>query len=190
MTRILARLGVANLAFLLAALGLGLLSQARHGLERPDADSTYLVHFCAGLFAVIFNLALHCLVFIYLLGTGRWVKEVALAYQLPDAPLPKETRELKRQTFPPALLAMLVPIAAAAAGMGRQWREWHWTVHLTLAVLSVLVNVWALRLEYRNVARNAGVIDEVMREVERIRSARGLPTNEEAWRQQQAGGAG
>ena len=183
MTRILAPLGVLNVAFLLTAFIAGLVSQARHGLEGPNPDPTYLVHFCLGLFTVVANLGLHCLVFIYFLGTGRWVKEVALAYQLPDTPLPRLTRDLKRWTFPPALLAMLVPIAAAAAGMGRQWREWPWQVHMTLAVASILVNVWALRIEYRNVRTNAGVIEQVMHEVDRIRAERGLPSNAEALRQ-------
>jgi hypothetical protein len=35
------------------------------------------------------------------------------------------------------------------------------------------------------VRTNAGVIDEVMREVDRIRAERGLPTNEEALRQEE-----
>ena len=81
-------------------------------------DPTYQIHFLLGLFAVLVTLAVHCLIFIYFLGTGRWVKEVVLAYRLPDAPLPRLTRELKRRTFPLALLAMLVPIATAAAGAG------------------------------------------------------------------------
>ena len=79
------------------------------------------------------------------------MKEVALAYGLPNAPLPKLTRELKRRTFPPALFAMLVPIAAAAAGAAVQWRDWQWTVHCTLAVATLAVNAWAFWVEYRNV---------------------------------------
>src|SRR5258708_27603731 len=57
----------------------------------------------------------HCLIFTYFLGTGRWVKEVKLAYNLPDQPLAKLTRELKRRGFPPALFAMLAAIATGAA---------------------------------------------------------------------------
>src|SRR5881227_2062392 len=112
-----------------------------------------VLHFTLGLYTVIFNLGLHCLIFVYFLGTGRWVKEIALAYQLPDEPLPKLTRELKRKTFPPALFAMLVPIAAAAAGMANIHRLITWAayLHLGFALATLLVNVWALRIEYRNV---------------------------------------
>jgi hypothetical protein len=185
MSSILAPLAAVNLLGLTAAAVLGALSWHRGGLLALH-DPIYPLHLYAGLFAVLFNLGLHCLLFIYFLGTGRWVKEVALAYGLPDDPLPKRTRDLKRATFPPALLAMLVPIAAAAAGMANQhqygpWAAW---LHAGLALASLLVNVWALRVEARNVAVNAGVIDQVMREVERIRAAKGLPTNAEAWEQQ------
>ena len=63
---------------------------------RSNSDSIYLMHFTLGLFAVLFALGVHSLIFIYFLGTGRWVKEVALAYGIADAPLPKLTRDLKR----------------------------------------------------------------------------------------------
>jgi hypothetical protein len=183
MSRILLQLSIANILALTLTYILGWISFAR-GAYLIDGMN-YPLHFYLGLFTVFGNLGLHCLVFIYFLGTGRWVKEVALAYGMPDEPLPKLTRELKRRTFPPALFAMLIPIAAAAAGMAQYRRgEWPWYVHATLATLSLLVNLWACRIEYRNVTINAGVIAGVMQEVERIRSQRGLPTNEEAWRQQ------
>jgi amino acid transporter len=172
---------------LLTTFSVGLLSQARHALVTPD-DLTFPIHFYLGLFSVLMTLAVHCLVFIYFLGTGRWVKEVALAYKLPDAPLPKLTRELKRWTFPVALTAMLVSIATAAAGTAAQRREWPWTVHFSLAVVTLLVNLWAFWVELRNVHINASVIDDVMREVDRIRSAQGLPCNAEALRQAQSRG--
>jgi len=185
MTQILSRLAALTFLTLLTAFGIGLLSQARQALEHPD-DVTFTLHFYLGLFAVLLTLAVHCLVFIYLLGTGRWVKEVAIAYKIPDRPLPKLTRELKRRTFPVALLAMLVPIATAAAGAGAQRREWHWTIHFSLAIATLLVNAWAFVVEYRNVRTNAGVIEDVMREVDRIRAEQGLPSNAEVLEQENA----
>jgi hypothetical protein len=184
MTQILPRLAVFNFLLLLAATVVGLVSQAR-GSMLNAGDSTYLLHLYLGLFAVLSTLALHSLVFIYFLGTGRWVKEVALAYRLPDDPLPRLTRDLKRRTFPLALLAMLVPIATAAAGAGRatQGPEWSWIYHASLAALTLAVNLWAFVVEYRNVATNGALLAEVMREVDRIRAEHGLPSNAEALRQ-------
>lgn len=184
MSRILARLAALNFFVLLLAFAVGWLSRGRGSLISPD-DPTYLIHFYLGLLAVLVTLGVHCLIFIYFLGTGRWVKEVALAYRLPDAPLPRLTRDLKRRTFPLALTAMLVSIATAAAGAAAQRQEWDWKIHAGLAITALLVNLLAFVLEYRNVSINAGIIDAVMREVDRIRAEHGLPTNAEAIEREQ-----
>lgn len=167
-----------NFVSLIVAFSVGLWSWS--GSSLVHGDGRYLAHFYCGLFAVILNLAVHSIIFIYFLGTGRWVKEVAIAYQIPDAPLPKLTRDLKRWVFPPALIAMLVPIGTAAAGAGVQLREWPWYAHGSLALLALLINLWAFRVEYRCITANAGVLDDVLREVDRIRAERGLPSNAEA----------
>jgi hypothetical protein len=146
----------------------------------------YIYHFTFGLFTVVGILLVHCLIFIYFLGTGRWVKEVTIAYRMPDEPWHKQTRELKRQTFPPALFSMLFGIAAAAAGAGARLQEWPWYVHLTLGLSTLLVNLWAFRIELHNVATNAEVIDAVMQEVDRLRAAQGLVSNEEALREEES----
>jgi len=146
----------------------------------------FLVHFFLGLVTALGLLLAHCLVFTYFLGTGRWVKEVTIAYRLPDEPWHKETRELKRKTFPPALYSMLIAIAAAAAGAGVQLQAWHWTAHAALAFLTLFINLWAFRLEMRNVTLNNAVIQSVLVEVDRIREEQGLISNEEALREEKA----
>src|SRR5262249_15392728 len=113
MNRRLAFLTAVNLMTLSAAFIVGWVSFFRQSLV-TEGDDTYMLHFVLGLAAGTTALFVHCIVFIYFLGTGRWVKEVAIAYGIPDQPLPKLTRELKRKAFPPALFAMLVPIATSA----------------------------------------------------------------------------
>jgi hypothetical protein len=181
MTRIFLALASAETVALVASFLLGIVSHLRHGSQHGD-ESIYLVHFTVGLSTVIGSLLVHCIIFTYFLGTGRWVKEVKLAYRLPDAPLPLLTRELKRRTFPPALAAMLVTIAAAASGAGAQQQlpQWPWQLHAGLSMAALVVNLWAFRLEYRNIAQNVGVIASVLEEVDRIRTERGFPTNAEA----------
>jgi hypothetical protein len=179
MKRIFLSLAIVDFLALLACFVWGIISDS-FGRD----TLTYLVHFHLGLYSTIANLGVHCLIFIYFLGTGRWVKEVALAYDLPDVPYPRLTRDLKRRTFPPALFAMLVPIAAAASGLGTQMREWPGWVHATLAVFTLIINLWAFRVEYRNVVTNGEVIDNVLREVDRIRAEHGLPSNAEALEQE------
>jgi hypothetical protein len=182
MTRIFNTLAAVNGTALVATFLVGVLSKLGDSVRHPD-NPTYWVHFYLGLFTAIGTLLVHCLIFTYFLGTGRWVKEVGLAYNLPDGLLPRQTRELKRGTFPPALFAMLITIATAAGGAGAQLQEWPWQVHATLAVAALLVNFWAFTVEYRNVSANGRIIEEVLQEVDRIRAAHGLPSNEDALQQ-------
>src|SRR5260370_1926541 len=185
MTRIFATLATTNALLLLISYGLGFASRERDGLHNP-MDSIYWYHFLISLSTLFLTLFIHCiLIFTYFLGTGRWVKEVKLAYDLPDEPLPKLTRELKRKVFPPALFAMLTVIATGAAGAAAQVDVWRWEIHATLATLTLPVNLWAFRLEYHCLQTNVGGLDEVMREVDRLRAERGLPSNAEALQQQQ-----
>jgi cytochrome b561 len=179
MTRIFLTLATADALALVLTFALGCWSKLTDGLHAA-AGSAYLLHFLFGLFTAVGTLMTHCLIFTYFLGTGRWVKEVTLAYDLPDEPWHKRTRELKRRTFPPALAAMLVTIATAAAGAGAQLRSWPWQLHLTLGIVTLAVNYWAFRLEYRNVSVNARTLEEVLAEVDRVRAERGLPPNAEA----------
>jgi hypothetical protein len=184
MTRIFTTLAAVTGLALVASFLLGVASWWRDAAHHAN-DALYLIHFTVGLFTAVGTLLVHCIIFTYFLGTGRWVKEVKLAYNLPDTPLPLLTRELKRKTFPPALAAMLITIATAAAGAGAQLQEWPWAVHAALATLTLIINGWAFRIEYRNVTLNGAIIEEVMHEVERIRTERGLPTNAEALREQE-----
>ncbi|MBM4068829.1 MAG: hypothetical protein FJ271_07770 [Planctomycetes bacterium] len=183
MTRIFLTLAVFVILAMTATIIVGF---ASFSMEVSGAKSdTFMVHFNLGLVTVLAILLVHCIIFTYFLGTGRWVKEVGLAYQLPDQHLPKLTRELKRSTFPPALFAMLTAIGTAAAGAGAQLQEWPWYIHATAAGITFLVNLWAFAVEYANLRLNARVITEVLDEVDRIRASRGLPSNLEALEQDQ-----
>ena len=182
MTRIFTTLAAIVTLSILTTIGFGFWSMALDVSQFKD--DIYLIHFCLGLFTANCILLVHSIIFTYFLGTGRWVKEVGIAYRLPDEPLPKLTRELKREAFPPALFAMLIGIATAAAGAGRQLQEWHWSIHMLLAFATLGINLWAFAVEYRCVSTNAGVIDAVLQEVDRIRCERGMNTNEEALKEE------
>jgi hypothetical protein len=185
MTRIFAVLASANLFALILTSASGLILQLHP--STTGGETPQLAHFSLGLGASILTLLVHCIIFTYFLGTGRWVKEVKYAYGLPDEPLPRLTRELKRKSFPIALAAMLVTIAAAAAGAGEKLHEWPRYVHIVLSVAAVVVNAAASVIEYRHVRTNTWIIEQVMVEVERRRGELGLVSNTDALRQEQLG---
>lgn len=174
MKRIFLVMASLNALALAAAFGLGLphlLDRINGVLPAPYQPSgTVSVHFLVGLFTAVFTLLVHCLIFTYFLGTGRWVKEVARAYRLPDEQLPRRTREFKRLVFPPALFSMLAVIGASATGAAAQLAVWPWWLHFFAAVFTLVLNGWAFLVEYRMVAANADTLDQVMAEVERLRA--------------------
>ena len=49
---------------------------------------------------------------------------------------------------------------------------------------TLVVNLWAFGVEYRCVSVNAGVIDAILEEVDRIRAERGMSTNAEALKEE------
>lgn len=181
MTRTFRSLAVLLILSMAATIGLGCWS---FFLERNSnlQHDVFLWHFYLGLMTTLGILLVHCIIFTYFLGTGRWVKEVGLAYDLPDDELPRTTRELKRTVFPAALYAMLIAIGASAAGAGAQLQAWPWQVHATLAGLTLAINLWAFRVEHRTLEANAAVLNAVLEEVDRIRRAKGLESNAEALR--------
>jgi hypothetical protein len=179
MTRIFMVLAGLDALLLLVSYSLGVVSKLRHGVDSPS-DPIFWYHFLLGLTTAILTLFVHCLIFTYFLGTGRWVKEVKLAYSMADDPLPKLTRELKRRVFPPALFAMLFGIATGAAGAAAQVQVSPWELHAVLGTLAVLVNLWAFRIEVQCLRTNGWVLEEVMRAVDRLRARHGLPSNEVA----------
>jgi hypothetical protein len=184
MTRTFAILAAILAILLLSTFAVGWWSFAIPMSDEAAKSDAFIIHFYLGLTTAIVGLMLHCLIFTYFLGTGRWVKEVGIAYKLKDADLPKTTRELKRVVFPAALYAMLICIITAAAGAGAQLQAWPWFVHATLAVLTLVINAWAFRVEFHCLSANARVLRAVLDEVDRIRLAQGLTSNAEALAEQ------
>jgi hypothetical protein len=181
MTRIFLPLAVFTGTVLTAACVSGAVSLAqKDSLSHEDA---YLVHFVLGLSAALCVLLIHCLLITYFLGTGRLIKEACLAYSLPDADLPRRTRDIKRGNTPLALLAMLVTIGAAAAGEGDRHNAWPGWIHLVLVIATLAVNLWAFLVEYRNLRANVIILDSLFEQVERIRAERGLPPSADVFGQ-------
>jgi hypothetical protein len=169
---------------LVAAVASGLASLLGGGLTEPGATDVFLAHILLGLLASFAVLGTHCLIITYFLGTGRLIKEACLAYGFPDDGWPRRTRDIKRGNTPWAILAMLVTIATAALGQGRYMLDWPAWLHAAGAALTLGVNAWAWRLEHRNLKGNIRILDEMFAEVDRVRADQGLPSNEEALRQQ------
>jgi hypothetical protein len=123
-------------------------------------------------------------VFTYFMGTGRWVEETSRAYKLSSEfhilNQSIKYRLLPGITFVIILLVMTGGLGAAAdpgsavgfeGGLGMSPA----TIHLVMAGLTVAANLIVNVHEFRSIERNGEIIEEVMGEVRRIRTERGLP---------------
>jgi hypothetical protein len=118
-------------------------------------------HALAGVVATITCCAVHCVVFTYFIATAKWVQHAVTVKQL-DPALVAPTRSFKMQAFPAALLAMSSVFIAALFGAARASYGVSPVYHHTLAWLAVAINGFVAIAEYRAIARNGQLIDQIL----------------------------
>jgi cobalamin biosynthesis protein CobD/CbiB len=112
------------------------------------------------------------------MGTGRWIEETCDAYSLGEVAR-KENIRLKFRVIPGMLVCFLLVLATGAFGAiadpASTTDVAHAvTIHFTLAVTLLAVNSLVSWIQYRCIARNGDIVDEIVAEVRRIRQERGM----------------
>ena len=147
-------LTIANLAALLAAIGLGYAGAGVGGSMRGW-------HTLAGAMALLLCIAVHCVVFTYFIATAKWIQHAVKVKGL-DADYAGPTRSFKAQAFPAALGAMLAVFIAAifGAAVDNQMASTAW--HHLLALGAFGVNLLAAAIEYKAISHNGKLIDRIL----------------------------
>jgi uncharacterized membrane protein len=178
MTRIFTTLALFAFAFAAVTMIIGL-SIDLYNNPTLDDKQWAQVHRLAGVGAGIAIVFVSSIVMTYFIGTSRWCKEVAETYSL-DPQFVRRSTALKRRAFPWASGTMLTAVAmvalggAADPGTMRPNTE-SWVIpHLIGAIVGMAFVAWAFFIQWQYIAANHEVIDEVMAEVHKIRSERGL----------------
>ena len=139
-----------------------------------DGEKYFAVHFALGLCAVVFTLLTHCVVMTYLIASGKLVRIAVEAARL-DPDYIVRTKELKAQTFPfmigaiLLLLAMVLYGAAATDQPAAAQASVAPTVHLLAALLAAAYNTFTFIIEYRIISRHVTLNDEVFAQHNQIR---------------------
>jgi hypothetical protein len=137
------------------------------------------VHRLFGVFAALAVVLVDSIVVTYFIGTSRWAKEVVETYGL-DPQLIRRTTALKRRTFPWATLSMLAIVGVIALGGAadpstNRPNTADWAMPHLLGALAGLAFIgWAFFVEWNNIYQNHAAINDIMAEVRRIRTERGL----------------
>jgi hypothetical protein len=154
---------------------------ANDGFQTPRARMT--LHMLLGSAAALVTVLVNSITITYFIGTSRWCKEVCETYHL-DSELSERATRLKRGTFPWALAGILAVILIIGLGAAADPSGANWTLsnqfvvpHYVAAMIGLLVVIAAFGMQISRIAENYGVIEEVMREVERVRSNGPRPTD-------------
>ncbi|HTL30577.1 MAG TPA: hypothetical protein VL282_15205 [Tepidisphaeraceae bacterium] len=121
-------------------------------------------HQLAGVLATLACCGMHCIVFTYFIATAKWIQHAITVKHL-DPALASPTRSFKQQAFPAALLAMAITFIAAVSGAitfsYRISPRWHHGIAITALVTNVIVAI----VEYRAIARNGALIDDLLKRI-------------------------
>lgn len=144
----------------------------------PGARNAVTWHMLTALGAALLVLLVHAVSLTYFMGTGRWLEETSDAYGLGAEPRTANIR-LKYQVIPGMIGCIgLVVVTGAFGALADPAATMHRasasTVHLALACITLLVNVFVSWLEYRAIAQNGRLVDRVVQRVGQIRHERGL----------------
>lgn len=156
-------------------LGLGIRDQSAN---LQVVKHTVSLHLLVALGASLLVLMLHAVVLTYFMGTGRWLQDTCEAYKL-DERFRARNIKLKFQVIPGmvaciALVIVTGGFGAAADPIPNAASATTSTIHFTLAMSTIFLNLLVSVLEYTAIERNGRLLAEVVGEVKRIRKERGL----------------
>lgn len=126
-------------------------------------------HLGVGLAGSITAVAAHSLVIIFMIVTGRILREAIRARSL-DAAFLAELNSFfeHRAAYPAALFAVLVTAFAAVLGFGQRAFALPAIVHPASGVVALVLNLISFSIELRTLAANQRLMDRAAEELDRI----------------------
>ena len=143
----------------LGTIGVAVAGGLGYGLSSP-ADAGMPTHIVAALVAILLVMFAHTWLLLYLLGTGRMIRDAVREGGL-DAALLAESRRLRRVCYACLVAAAALVMATFLVGgavAGKGMTPW---VHHLLAWVAIAVQGFALWIEWRTLAANERLMGNV-----------------------------
>ena len=126
-------------------------------------------HFNAGLFTAVLALAAHTLLILFMIVTGRVLKEAMRTRPLS----PEFLEELnvffgRKSAYPLAVFACFAIVAAAVLGNAQRGFGISPLWHASIGTGAALLNVWAIVSEYRALLENQALLDRAALALDRL----------------------
>ena len=173
------RVALFSVMLLVATAGLGLWLGDLHGQLDPHVLRWGTVHRLSGVLSALVVVLVNSMSVTYFIGTGRWCREVVETYAL-DASYVERSQQLKRSTFPFAILGIFGVVFIVALGgaadpaTGRPGTQEWVTPHLIGSLLIVAGIAWCFQSQLPNIRRQHVLIEDIMSDVRTARLGRGL----------------
>jgi len=127
------------------------------------------LHFKVALITAIATVGTHSLLILFIILTGRILREAVRARQLSGEFLDELNEFFARKAaYPAALLGAVSIVAAGVISMAQREFGWSPSTHMFAGVVALMVNLWAFPLELRVLHENQGLVDRVADELDRI----------------------
>ncbi len=136
-------------------------------------------HVLMGLFATLMAVMVNSISVTYFIGTSRWCQEVSDTYAL-DKRFVEQSSRIKRRAFPWSLLGICSALAIAAFGaaadpgtLRAETAKWV-APHFLMAIGGLFIIGWSLWAQVGWMRKNQANINDILRDVHRIRESKGL----------------
>ncbi len=138
------------------------------------------VHLTVGLLTAMLTVALHTLLIVFMIITGRVLREAVRARHL-EATFLVELNDFfaKKKIYPVSILAAFAIVVAAVLGYGNRGFGLPSAVHMLVGLTALLVTLWAIPIEIRTLMENQRLLDRVATELDRLDREQGPRLSDE-----------
>lgn len=135
-----------------------------------------------GLFAAVYTAAVHTLLILFVLVTGRVLKEAMIARPLAPAFLGElNTFFARKKAYPFAILAACATAAAAVLGFAPRGFGLPVWIHWAAGLVAIAANLWAIPSEFRALRENQLLIDRAALELDRMDREKAPADDDAPW---------
>lgn len=126
-------------------------------------------HFTVALLTAFATVGAHSLLILFMILTGRILREAMRARDLPPEFLVELNEFFARKAaYPAAVFASMAIVFAGVLSMAQREFGWSPATHMVAGVGALLINLWAFPLELKALRQNQGLVDRVAIELDRI----------------------
>ncbi len=133
-------------------------------------------HLAIGLFAAMLTVALHSAVILFMIITGRVLREAVMARDLGQGFLDELNLFFsKKRGYPIALFGAFTIVAAAVLGYGNLGFGISPAIHMLAGLGATLYTLLSIPLEASTLRDNQALLDRAASELDRLEQEQGLP---------------